>query len=120
MNPKLFIATYLDTDIAVALAEQLRHNGFDAISARELGQHEWSDAEHLAYAVSQERAIVTRNRDDFLRLYDEYWQAGKTHYGVIIVTHLEVGELLRRMLTLLDSVTADEMMNTVRYLAEYR
>jgi hypothetical protein len=55
-----------------------------------------------------------------LRLYDEYWQAGKTHYGVIIVTHLEVGELLRRMLTLLDSVTADEMMNTVRYLAEYR
>ena len=104
----------------MALAEQLRHNGFDAISARELGKHEWSDAEHLAYAVSQERAIVTRNRDDFLRLYDEYWQAGKTYYGIIIVTQLEVGELLRRMLNLLDSASADEMMNNLKFLADYK
>ncbi len=120
MTPKLFIATYVDEDLTKSLAEQLRRHGFDAISTQEIGHIQRDDEWHLEFAISQERAILTRNRDHYMQLYDEYWQAGKTHYGIIITQQLDVGEMLRRMLSLLDNVTAEEMMNTLRYLSEFK
>ena len=120
MSISLFIAIYTDADLTKALAKELRRNGFDAIAAKELGYGKWSDEQHLEFAVSQGRAVVTKNRGDFLRLYDEYWQAGKIHYGTIITDEQRPGELLRRMLRLLDSVSAEEMMNNYKYLAEFK
>ncbi len=97
-----------------------RAEGFDAIAAVEVEQTEFSDKEHLEYAIRQQRAIVTHNSDDFARLFDEYWRAGKEHYGIIVSEQLPVGVMMRRLLNLLDSVTVDEMRNSFRNLGEFK
>ena len=115
----LFIALYLDADVYLRLAELLRDEGFDVISAREVGHDAWSAAEQLAYAASTRRAILTHNRDDFILLAQEYAEAEREHYGIVVSEQLSVGEIERRVLRLLDQVTAEEMKNAFRYLSDF-
>jgi len=52
-------------------------------------------------------------------MFDEWWNAGQSHHGIIVSEQLPVGEMLRRTLKLLNTVTADEMMNNIKNLAEF-
>lgn len=117
----LFISLYTDEGLHRHLPALLRTEGFDVVSALELRQtgKEWDDGRQLAYAVSNHRAILSRNRNDFIRLAQEYEKDGREHYGIIITQQLPLGELARYLLRLLDSVTADEMKNTFRYLSDF-
>lgn len=110
---------YLDADVDRKLAEQLRAREFEAISAREVGNDELSDEEQLAYAVAQKRTLLTHNAKHFVPMFDEWWNAGKSHHGIIVSEQLPIGEMLRRTLKLLNTVTADEMMNNIKNLAEF-
>ncbi len=116
---RLFIALYTDADIGLALAKQLRERGYDALSALEVGKYQPSDQEQLDYAVSERRAILTFNNRHFEPLYKEYWNAGKEHYGIIVSEQIALGEMLRRTLKLLNSVSADEMKNNFKNLGEF-
>lgn len=118
-SARLFVAIYTDADIHGGLAAQIRLRGFDAISAYETGSAELSDPDQLAYAVSQRRAILTCNAKDFAPLSDSWWQTGRQHYGIIVSEQLPLGEMLRRMLRLLDSISADTLENGYRNLAEF-
>ena len=60
----VFICLYLDEDVNVLVAHLLQARGFDVITARDAGQLHATDAEQLAYAVSQARTLVTHNRTD--------------------------------------------------------
>ena len=51
----IFICLYLDEDVNVLVADLLQARGFDVITARDAGQLRATDAEQLAYAVSQAR-----------------------------------------------------------------
>ena len=42
--------------------------------------------------------------------------AGKTHSGIILTQHNSPYEIVRRLIRLLNQVTADEMQNHVRYI----
>jgi len=55
----------------------------------------------------------------FTPLFEDYWNASSQHYGVIVSNQIPLGELLRRTLNLLDSVSADEMKNNIKYLGEF-
>ena len=55
----VFICLYLDEDVNVLVADLLQARGFDIITARDAGQLRATDAEQLAYAVSQARTLVT-------------------------------------------------------------
>ncbi len=79
----LFICLYFDEDVNVLIAELLRARGFDAITARDAGQLQATDAEQFAYAISQARTLVTHNRLDFEALVKVHFEAGQIHYGVI-------------------------------------
>jgi hypothetical protein len=116
---RLFITLYTDADVHGGLAAQIRLRGFDAISAYETGNAELSDADQLAYAASQRRAILTCNAKDFAPLSKIWWQDGRRHHGIIVSEQLPLGEMLRRMLRLLDSVSADVLENGYRNLAEF-
>lgn len=116
---RLFIALYTDADVHGGLAAQLRRRGFDAISAYEAGNARLDDPDQLEYAVSQRRAILTCNIKDFEPLVKEWWQVGRKHYGVIVSEQLQIGEMLRRVVRLLNTVSADEMENGYRVLAEF-
>jgi hypothetical protein len=115
----LFVKLYTDADVHGKLARLVRQHGFDAVSAYEVGNGGLDDPEQLAYAVSQRRAIVTCNIRHFAPLFDAYWQAGQEHYGIIVSAQLPIGEMLRRVLLLLNSVSADEMRNNYKNLAEF-
>ncbi len=115
----LFIRLYTDADVHGKLARLVRQRGFDAVSAYEVGNGGLDDPEQLAYAASQRRAIVTCNIKHFAPLFDEYWQASQEHYGIIVSAQLPIGEMLRRVLLLLNSVSVDEMRNNYKNLAEF-
>jgi len=118
-QPRLFIALYTDADVSQELARQLRRRGFDAVSARDLGNYLLSDREQLEFAISKRRTVLTFDTEDWTPLYEEYWDARKTHYGIITSSQIPIGEVLRRVLKLLDTVTADEMRNNIKNLGEF-
>jgi hypothetical protein len=80
----LFIVLYLDEDVDVLVAALSRARGFTAVTTREAGQLQNSDAEQLAYAVTQRKAFLTHNRADFEALDQEYLAASQTHCGIMI------------------------------------
>lgn len=113
---QFFICLYLDEDVNVLVADLLKARGFDAITARDAGQLQATDAEQLNYAVSQKRTLVTHNRTDFEELVLEYFESGKMHYGVIFAVRRSPHEIAQRLLAIVNHVTADEIQNQVRYL----
>ncbi|MEK7440407.1 MAG: DUF5615 family PIN-like protein [Chloroflexota bacterium] len=116
---KLFIALYADEDVHKAFAKEIRRHGFDAISADEEKRREESDEKQLEYAVSQGRALLSHNQKHFEPLHEKWLHEGREHAGIILSHRIEIGELLRRTLRLLDQVTADEMHNSLRYLSDF-
>jgi predicted nuclease of predicted toxin-antitoxin system len=113
---ELFVALYLDEDIDVLLADLLRSREYDVLTTQEAGQIRKSDPEQLAFAVSQGRAIVTHNRDDFAELARAYAEAGQEHFGIILAIRRSPYDIARRLMVILDQVTADEMQNQLRYI----
>jgi hypothetical protein len=75
-----------------------------------------TDAEQLAFATDQRKTILTHNRVDFEALAQRYFEDNKTHSGIIIAVRRHPRELARRVLTLLNSLTADEIENQIRYI----
>lgn len=62
---RLFIELYLDEDVDVLVAALARAHGFAAVTAQTAGRKGEGNDEQLAYAVSQQRAFLTHNRDHF-------------------------------------------------------
>jgi len=112
---------YLDEDADARLAAALRQRGYDVETTVAAGLRETSDDAQLAYAAGQRRALVTHNIQHFPGVHATWVEAGRTHWGVIIlVGHSAVGAWLRRMETLLSRFSADELRNQLLFLgAEY-
>lgn len=113
---KLFIELYLDEDVHVLVADLIHAKGFKATTARETGNLQKSDEQQLAYAVTQSKTLVTHNRVDFENLNKMYFEQEKNHYGIIFAVRHPPQEIARRLLIILNHVTADEMINQVRYI----
>jgi hypothetical protein len=118
-NSERFVRLYVDADITPKLARILRARGYDVVSAHKVGNAEATDEEHMAFAAAQGRTLLTCNARDFTPIFEDYWFAGRDHSGVIVSEQLELGEMLRRVRAFLDSVTADEMRNNWKNLAEF-
>ena len=78
---------YLDEDISPKVAELLRRQGIDAVSAHETGMLGAPDENQLLFATNDGRALVTRNRDDFILLTARFFEGLKPHHGLVIVPH---------------------------------
>ena len=109
MGDGLFVAIYLDEDVHILMGDLLTSRGFRAITTRDADQLGKSDAEQLAFATSQGRAILTHNRRDFEELHRRYTAAGQAHAGIVVATRRHPYDLSRRLLVLLNTLTADEM-----------
>jgi predicted nuclease of predicted toxin-antitoxin system len=110
--PKLL----LDEHIWAYLANLLRAQGFDVIHVTEVDLVAKADEKIMAFAVGEHRAVVTFNIKHFVPLAVQYTEDGEEHYGVVASKQLSPGELQKRVRKLLESVTAEELMNSVRYL----
>ena len=90
--------------------------GFTATTAQQANQLGKTDAEQLEYATRQRAAILTHNRTDFEDLAQCYFNADKSHFGIIVAVRKPYAEIVRRLLTILDSTTSDEMENQILYI----
>jgi len=77
----------LDEMFSDNIAEQLRAKGHDAISVvADPALMGLPDAQVLAYATTEGRALVTANIKDFVPLDGRYRAAGQSHAGLILVS----------------------------------
>jgi predicted nuclease of predicted toxin-antitoxin system len=113
---RVFIDIYLDEDVDVLVADLLTSRGFVAVSTRDAGNLGTSDSHQLSYAVRVEKALLTHNRVDFETLANSYLAAGQFHFGIIVAVRRPAYEIVRRLLLILNQVTADEMINQLRYI----
>jgi predicted nuclease of predicted toxin-antitoxin system len=112
----IFIELYLDEDVDVLIAELLRGRGFSVTNTRDAGQLGCTDDEQLAYAAREQKTLVTHNRAHFEALAREYLAEGRSHAGIILAGRNLPYEIVRRLLLILNHVTADEMKDQVRYI----
>lgn len=87
---------YLDENMSPKIAQIARRLGIDAVSAHDVSMTGTTDAEQLDFAARQERCLVTFNRDDFIELSRMYLDAGRAHFGVIIVPYTFRGDEFRQ------------------------
>jgi hypothetical protein len=112
----IFISAYLDEDVSVLIAELLRSRGFAAVTALDSGQLHKTDAEQLSYATDHGLTLLTHNRTHFEELAKQYFETGRSHCGIIIAVRRLPHEILRRLLVILNEISADEMENRVVYI----
>jgi hypothetical protein len=119
----LFIALYTDEDVTPDLAPALRRRGYVAQSAAEAGNTEILDEAQLTYAAEKRMALLTYNLQHFIPLAQAWYLAGREHAGIILseqFSQRQFGELLRRVLRLLNCWTADEMRNQLVFLQQFK
>lgn len=73
---------YADEQFPLPVVEFLRALGHDVLTVREAGNAEQGipDDEVLAFAIGQERSILTINKYDFVRLH----RRNDNHYGIVV------------------------------------
>lgn len=72
------IRFYLDENIPVAIADQLKLRGIDAVTARDLGRLGDADSNHLARAATMGRVLCTFDSD-----YVDMAVSGVEHTGIV-------------------------------------
>jgi len=113
---RLFIELYLDEDVDVLIKQLIHARGFVVVTTQEAGQLQKNDAAQLAYAISQHTTLLTHNRVDFEALAQTYFAADQPHDGIIVAVRRLPREIARRLLRILNVVTAEEMHNQVCYI----
>lgn len=113
---RLFIELHTDEDVDVLVSDLLRARGFDVLTTRDAVNLHATDAEQLAFAVAEQRTLLTHNRADFEALHQSYLASGQQHSGILIAVRHPAYEIVRRLLLILNVVTADEMQDQLRYL----
>lgn len=116
------IRLYLDEDsMDKALVQALRARSVDVVTAFESGMIEQADQDHLDFATAQGRVLLSFNVGDFYQLHASYLEKNKSHAGIILSRqqHYSVGEQMRRLLTLIASINAEQMNNRVEFLGSW-
>ena len=81
-------ALYLDEHQPQIVATRLTTAGYDVLTTQAAGlaSKRTSDPDQLAFAADQQRAIVTSNAKHFYPLHRQWWDEGRHHSGIIIVS----------------------------------
>ena len=78
------------------------------------------DDVQLQFAAEQARTLFTFNTAHYFKLHHLRLQENRAHAGIIVSTQLPIGETRRRLLNLLNRVTADEIHNQLYWLQSFK
>lgn len=110
---------YLDEDISPKVAHILEQKQIDAVSTHDVQMVQASDKKQLIYAASQKRAVVTRNRDDFIRLTVQFFNELKPHFGILIIPYTIPGDKFRLMANALQVYANDHPSGMAPYTVDF-
>lgn len=75
---------YTDAHIDRELATQLRQRGIDVLRCEEIGRKHDTDIAHLEFATSDNRSVVTCDRD-FAMLHKQWLETQRSHAGIFCI-----------------------------------
>lgn len=109
---KVPISLFADEHIPEVLVSQLRKSGIDATSVYREDMKGSPDDEVLEKAISQDRALLTVDKDFVSGLEKKY-----DHRGIIkFKERYKIGEMLRDVQKVVSTLSEDEIKGTVIYL----
>jgi hypothetical protein len=108
-----------DEDVYADVAIALRRNGYDAISMPEAGRLTEPDPLQLEWAANHGRVLMSFNVGDFVRLHGEWLRTGKHHAGLVVSQQQPLGEIVRRLLNLAASLSAEELRDRLEFLTNW-
>lgn len=107
----------MDSDLVRAL----RLRGLDVQTALEASLIGRSDDEQLLHAAAGGRSLYSFNIADFMKLHNE-WPAARLHHAGIVLAQQQrfsVGEQMRRLLKLVGTKSAEQMIDRVEFLSAW-
>ena len=106
-----------DTDLIAAI----RLRGADALGVADAAMRGRSDEDQLKWAASHGRVLYSFNRGDSCRIHSELMRAGQNHAGIILALQQQysIGEQMRRLLHLLNTVAAENMVDRIEFLSAW-
>jgi hypothetical protein len=115
------IRLYFDEDSARhSLARELRARGADVVTAVEAGTGGRLDEQQLEWATNNSRVLYSFNRGDFYGLHTTWLRSGRSHAGIVLSRQdLSVGEQMRRLLRLINRLSAEEMRDRIEFLSNW-
>lgn len=117
----LRIKLYLDEDAQrTDLIQALRARQVDVLTVTEANLLGEDDDLQLKYAATESRVVFTFNRGDFFDLHTKWLTRGQSHSGIIVSDQLSTGIIIRRLLKLIDSKTAEDMKDWLEFLSNWR
>ncbi len=104
---------YLDENIEIVIAEQLRQRGIEVFTVQELGTLGGSDLNHL-HRATQLGCVLCTYDVDYLTLAAQ----GIEHAGIIRArfSRVRIGDWIERLELVHGVYTAEDMRNRVEYL----
>ena len=117
------IKLYLDEDvIGKPLVRALLSQSIEIVAAYGVGMAGREDAEHLNYSTSQALVLYSFNRKDYMSIHTAFMERGLSHAGIILGANnrYSVGEQMRRLLRLIDTLSFEEMRDKVEFLSVWR
>jgi predicted nuclease of predicted toxin-antitoxin system len=110
---RLVIRFHLDENVDGAIVRGLRDRGHDVTMPGDAGLLEATDADHLAFALSNGRVLFTHDAD-FLRLHAR----GTPHAGIVYCHPLSrsIGEIVRGLLMIAACMDTEDFRNHVEFL----
>jgi len=106
---------YLDEEVDL-IADMLRAQGFDALTAQDAGRKGKIDPEQFEFAIQKVMVVLTHNRVDFERLAVEYFEAERNHFEIIIAVQRPPRVVSLRTLNILHRYSADDLKNQLYYI----
>jgi hypothetical protein len=106
------IRFHLDENVSGAVASALRRRGVDVTTAGDAGLIGADDIDHLRYAASHNRVVVSHD-DDFTRIH----ALGGEHAGICYCPKDKhsIGDLTRILVLVHECFTADEMRGHLEF-----
>jgi hypothetical protein len=107
------IRYHLDEHIDEAIADGLRHHGIDVTRTPEVGLRGAKDVEHIAFAVSEQRCIVT---GDYHFL--QHAASGIQHFGMAHYPRNKrsIGAVIDSLRLIWETRDTVDLINRVEYL----
>jgi hypothetical protein len=107
------IRFHLDESCSVILGSALRHRGIEVTTPRETGLLSAPDEDHLEFARSERRVVITHD-PDYLRLHAR----GCLHAGIAYSEQQtrSHGELIQLLVLMWEVMTPEEMDGHVEFL----